>query len=134
MTDQPSTPELTMDAEKLYREEIVTDRSVGTIRRLVPVTSGGEEDPGRDVVYVGQAQLLTPLGAVPLSFEIEASSLAGAVEGFPAAAEKAVQETMEEMQELRRQAASSIVVPESGAGLGGPGGMPDLGGGKIKLP
>ena len=41
----------------------------------------------------------------------------------------AMEETIAEMQELRRQAASSIVVPEAGAGLGVPGGP-----GKIKLP
>lgn len=131
MTDQLKTSDLRMNPDNLYREEIITDHSVGTIRRLVPVDTSGEDDPGRQTLYVGQAQLLTPLGTVPLSFEIDASTLAEAIDGFPKAAEKAVEETMDEMRELRRQAASSIVVPEVG---GGPGGMPDLGSGKIKLP
>lgn len=134
MTDQLETSDLRMNPDNLYREEIITDHSVGTIRRLVPVDTRGDDDPGRQTLYIGQAQLLTPLGTVPLSFEIDASTLAEAIDGFPATAEKAVEETMDEMRELRRQAASSIVVPEGGTGLGGPAGMPDLGSGKIKLP
>ena len=40
---------------------------------------------------------------------------------------------MRDLQELRRQQASSIVVPQGGmGGLGGPGGLP--GGGKIQMP
>ena len=41
---------------------------------------------------------------------------------------------MEELKELHREAASSIVLPEAGGGgLGGMGGIPG-GGGKIQLP
>ena len=35
--DPARTADATMDAASLYREEIVTDRKVGTIRLLVPV-------------------------------------------------------------------------------------------------
>jgi len=46
------------------------------------------------------------------------------------AANKAIQDTMEQLRELRRQAASSIVVPDmSKGGHGGLGG-----GGKIQMP
>lgn len=121
--------ELEMNADDLYREDTFTDRGPGTIRQLTPVKVDGSEDPGRARIYVGQAQLLTPLGAVPLSFEIKAASLSEAIDGFAAQAKIAMEETISEMQELRRQAASSIVVPEAGGGLGVPGGP-----GKIKLP
>jgi hypothetical protein len=127
-------PDAGMNAADLYSEEVFTDRRVGTIQRLAPVTPDGQPDPSRPVLYVGQAQVLTPAGALPLSFDIPASSLAEAVAGFGPAAEKAVAETMQRLQELRREAAGSIIVPESGAaGLGpGLGGVP--GGGKIRMP
>ena len=127
----PQIPE--MDGKDLYREESFTDRRVGTIRRLTPVTEDGSEDPARSVVYVGQSQMLTPAGTLPLSFEIDARSLGEAAQKFSAAAQDAVDRTIQELEDLRREAASSIVIPEVGGGsLGGAGGLP--GGGKIHMP
>ncbi len=124
--------ELALDADNLYREEIFTDQHAGTLRRLTPVHSDGTTDPARRVLYVGQAQLLTPVGTVPLAFEIQANGLKEALAGFAAAAREAVDRTLEELQELRREAASSIVIPDlDPRGPGGPGGLP--GGGKIQL-
>ncbi len=132
MPDETSL-ELKMDPTALYREEVFTDRQAGTLRRLTPVTPDGSPDGTRAVIYVGQAQLLTPVGALPLSFEIDARSLQEAIERFPQAAKVAVDQAVEELKELRREASSSIVLPEAGGGLGGPpGGLP--GGGKIQLP
>jgi hypothetical protein len=54
------------------------------------------------------------MGAVPISFEIEALTLDVAIEKFGAAAEQAVQQTMQELQELRREQASSLVIPDAG--------------------
>jgi hypothetical protein len=119
-----------MNAADLYLEEIFTDRRVGTVQRLTPVTASGLPDPARQVIYVGQAQVMTPAGALPLSFEIPARSLAEAIAGFGDAAEGAVKETMQRLQEMRREAAGSIILPESGGGLG-PGAP---GGGKIRMP
>ena len=121
---------LTMDAAGVYREDVYTDRKVGTIRSLTPVKSDGSPDPGRKPVYVGEAQILTPMGAIPVTFEIDAATLDAAVTQYPAAAKEAVERTIKEIQELRRQAASSIVIPQGG-GLP-PGGLG--GGGKIQLP
>jgi hypothetical protein len=128
-----------MDAADLYREEIVTDRRVGTIRVLNPIKVDGSTDAKRPAVYVGEAQIYTNMGALPLSFEIPAASLAQAVAGYADAAKEAVDRAMRELEEMRRQAASSIVIPRGGAGGGnfGPGGMPGGGlggGGKIQLP
>jgi len=121
-----------MNAADLYSEEIFTDRRVGTIQRMTPVTAEGVPDPARPTLYMGQAQVMTQAGALPLSFEIPAASLGEAVEGFGPAAEKAVAETMRRLQEMRREAAGSIIVPESGGGGGLGPGMP--GGGKIQVP
>jgi len=123
----------TMDAASLYLEEQFTDRRVGAIRRLTPVKSDGTPDSARTTLYVGQAQIMTNMGPVPINFEIEASSLAEAVSRFGDAANAAVERTAKELQELRRQSASSIVIPEGGmGGLGGAGGLPP--GGRIKMP
>ena len=111
----------TMDATQVYREEIFTDRKVGTIRRMTPVTLDGAVDSTRPVIFVGQAQVMTPMGAVPISFELDADTLAAAVEKFGATAEQAVQQTMRELQEMRREQASSLVIPDTaGAGLPNP--------------
>jgi len=114
--------QITMDAANLYREEIFTDRRVGTIRCLLPVTDSGSADATRAVLFVGQAQVMTPMGAMPISFELPGPTLAAAVAQFGDAAEHAVQETMRELQELRREQASSLVIPDSaGGGLPNPG-------------
>lgn len=105
-----------MDSTQIYREETFTDRKVGTIRRLTPVAADGTEDSARPVVFVGQAQVMTPMGAVPISFELDAATLNAAIEKFGAAAESAVQQTMRELQEIRREQASSLVIPDAAGG------------------
>lgn len=129
--------EARMDAANLYREEIYTDRRVGTIRLLTPVTKDGAPDPSRKVLYVGETQVLTPAGMLPVAFEIDARSLAEAIEKFGDGVKQAVEQTVQELRELRREAASSIVIPDRMPGnLGGPGGLGGPGapgGGKIHL-
>jgi hypothetical protein len=114
---EQGAPDTKMDATALYREDIVTDRKVGTIRRMTPLKSDGTDDAARPTLYVGEAQIMTNAGPLPINFEIEAKDLAEAVEKFGDAAKEAVERTVRELQELRRQQASSIVVP----GMGGPG-------------
>ena len=128
MQDTLSTTEISMDASALTREDVFTDNRVGTIRRLTPVNGDGGHDESRTVQYLGSTQIMTPAGALPLSFEIPAESLSEAVEGFGEAAQVAVEKTMEELREMQRQAASSIVVPKAGMDPGA------MGGGKIQLP
>jgi hypothetical protein len=106
----------TMDSTQIYHEETFTDRRVGTIRRLTPVTADGSVDSTRPVIFVGQAQVMTPMGAVPISFELDASTLNAAIEKFGIAAEQAVQQTMHELQEIRREQASSLVIPDAAGG------------------
>ncbi|MCJ7452071.1 MAG: hypothetical protein MUO39_06285 [Steroidobacteraceae bacterium] len=133
MAGQTNAPDPKMDSQDLYREDLYTDRRVGTIRVMTPVKPDGTPDPSRATSYVGQAQIMTPAGALPLSFEIEAKTLAEACEGFAAGAKVAFEETMQELQEMRRQQASSIVIPDAGAAsaIAGQGGPPR---GKIQFP
>jgi hypothetical protein len=120
----------TMDAASLYREEIFTDRAVGTLRVLNPVTADGTPDRSRPTIYTGEAQLMTNMGPLPISFDVPASSLAEAVAHYADAAKEGVAHAMRELAEMRRQQSSSIVIPQGGAlPPGGP-----LGGGKIQMP
>ena len=106
MPADPRSPEATMDAASLYREEIITDRKVGTIRLMVPVKSDGSPDPARPTIYTGDAQIMTNMGALPVSFDIEATNLAEAVANYGEAAKAGIERTMRELQELRRQQSS----------------------------
>lgn len=124
--------DITMEATSLYREEIYTDRRIGTIRALVPVNADGATDIARPVVYVGEAQIMTQMGPLPVSFEIEAKTLSEAVSGYADAAKTAVERTVNELQEMRRQAASGLVLPGQGGGGFGPSGLG--GSGKIQMP
>jgi hypothetical protein len=126
-------PEVSMDAASLYREEIYTDRSVGTMRVLHPVTKDGLADAARPTLYVGEAQLMTNMGPLPIAFEIDATNFADAIARYGTAAKEGIERTMRDLQELRRQSQSSLIVPGAG---GMPGGLPPGGltGGGLKLP
>ena len=129
-TKSESLNDIKVDSKALYLEEIFTDRRIGTIRRLTPVQGDGERDTARAVLYIGETQVMTPAGALPIGFEIGAGSLEEAADKFGQLAKEAIERTVKELQELRRQAASSIVIPQGG--LPPTGGMP--GGGKIQMP
>src|SRR5215213_11104479 len=128
--EQQTTNDIKVDPKALFLEEVFTDRRVGTIRRLTPVKDDGQRDTAKAVLYVGETQVLTPAGALPIGFEITAGSLKEAAEKFGQLAREAIERTVKELQEMRRQAASQIVVPQGGlppAGGMGPGG-------KIQMP
>src|SRR5205807_8026396 len=69
-------------------------------------------------------------GALPIGFDIPAVTLEEAADKFGQLAREAIERTVKELQEMRRQAASQIVVPQGPLPpLGGAGG-----GGKIQMP
>jgi len=128
---QPAV-DMQMDVANLYREDSYTDRKLGVIRCMTPVTPAGETDTTRPILFMGQAEIMTSMGPVPINFEIEGSTLGQAVANFADAAQKGIQHTVEQINEMRRQQSSQLVVA--------PGNMPGLkgdprgGGGKIQLP
>ena len=134
MNDPMQEQDIQMDGTNLAREDVFTDSRIGTIRRLTPGTEDGSEDSSREVQYIGSTQIMTPAGALPLTFELPNESLAAAVAGFGDAAKEAVERTREELKEIQRQAASQIVVPKGGmdpgmggmGGAGGPGGRREI--------
>ena len=132
MAAQNDLPEIQLDPKGLYREDVFTDRRAGSIRRLTPVTIDGAVDATRPVLFSGQTQLLTPAGVLPLGFEIEAKTLEEALQKFPEGVKVALEQAIDEARELRREAASRIVVPDVGGGVGPAGAGPAAG--KIKFP
>ena len=68
------------------------------------------------MLFSGQTQLLTPAGVLPLGFEIEAKSLDEALQKFPDGVKVALEQAIDEAREMRREAASRIVVPDVGGG------------------
>jgi hypothetical protein len=118
MSDQTDNA---MDPNSLYREENFTDQKLGAIRRMIPVNSDGSDDKDREVMFFGSAQVMTPMGALPLNFALEGSTIGAAAEDFAGKAAIAVEEAAKELENMRREQASQIVVPGQGGGMGGPG-------------
>lgn len=100
-----------LDGDTLYREENITDLKVGSIRILTPIKSDGSTDPARATLYMGQTQLVSQMGPLPVSCEIDANSLFEAIEKFPEAVKDAVEHMIDEVKEMQREQASQIVVP-----------------------
>jgi hypothetical protein len=128
MADENMDTEISMDGTSLFKEEMFTDRKVGTIQRLTQVDGEGQPLADGEVLFVGQTQLMTRAGPLPLSFELDAKNLTEAAEKFAAGANTAMEETVKRLEDMRREQSSSIIVP----GADGGGGMP--GGGQLKMP
>jgi hypothetical protein len=110
--NQPDLSEhLKIDSSNLYIEETLTDLKAGSIRRLTPVTLDGKNDTSRRLIFVGQTQLMTQMGPLPVQGRIDARTLSEAIGKFPEAIQAAVEVMMEEAREAQRQEASRIVVP-----------------------
>ena len=89
---------LTVDRKNLYREESFTDIKVAAIRQLTPVNPDMSPDDSRRPLYMGQTQLMTPSGPVMLQSILEATTLDEAIEKFPAAMQKEVDNVMTQVQ------------------------------------
>ena len=71
-----------MDVSNLYTEELITDRKVGTIHVLTPINTDGTRDTQRPMLFLGETNLMTQMGPLPISFEIPAQNVAEAVAGM----------------------------------------------------
>lgn len=101
--DQTNNINFTVDQENLYREEVITDIKVASIRRLVPVKSDGTEDTSRPVMFIGHSQLMSPEGPVPIQSKLEAENLEEAIKEFPTAMKAALNEILEQIVKMRQQ-------------------------------
>ncbi|MCX5821354.1 MAG: hypothetical protein NT047_15835 [Deltaproteobacteria bacterium] len=104
--------------QNLHQEEVFTDLTVGEIRRLSPVKRNGEPDKTRPILFVGQAQIYTQQGPMPIQFPIDAKNLQQAMDNFSEAMEEFVAHMVEQARELQRQEQSRLIVP----GASAPGG------------
>ncbi|MCC5850378.1 MAG: hypothetical protein JJU29_20010 [Verrucomicrobia bacterium] len=121
-----SLDNIQFNAADLWREEVYTDRTVGSIRVMIPVTVDGEPDLNRKTEYFAQTQVMTGSGPLPVEGPIEADSLKEAIAGFGKATKAAVEDMIERAREMQREAANQIVTPGQAMG----GGMPRPGGGQ----
>ena len=113
MVEQQPQPldELKLEVTNLYREEHFTDLRVGSIKQLTPVNADGSRDVARPIVFIGETQLMSQVGPLPVQTRIEGDDLEAAIAAFPAAIKVAVEAMIEEVKELQRQEMSRIVVP-----------------------
>ena len=118
--------DLRVDAANLYREDVYTDLQVATLCRLTPVKPDGTDDASRPVLFVAGTQLMSQVGPVPVSAQVDAKDLGDAIAKFPDAIRAAVEEMVEEAREMQRRESSRLVVP-------GPGAIPPSGKGPISL-
>jgi hypothetical protein len=137
--DRTGAAEISVDTENLHLEEVFTDLRAASVRRLTPVKADGSPDPGREIMYIGETNLMTQMGPLPVQFPIEATSLADAFGQFAEGVKGAIERLNERAKEMVREESSRIVVPSAappgvggvGGGMGVPGARP--GAGKILL-
>lgn len=123
---QQSQPDdLNLNSDNLYLEEAFTDLEVGSIRRLTPVKADGTLDPTRPLKFIGQTQLMTRAGPLPIEMPIEAASLKEACDKFGQAIEDTMQRIAAQIERHQIEQARQIVVPSTG--LGGLGNLPGAG-------
>ncbi len=103
--------EVKVDRQNLYKEDTFTDMKVAWIRRLTPVDVDGNVDLSRKVRFMGESQIMSPAGPLPVQFAIEGTTLDQAIERFPEALSAAVEEMISAAEELRRREMTGIVVP-----------------------
>jgi len=110
--------ELNIDKKNLYREESITDLKVGSIRVLKPIKIDGSDDSGREEIFVGNTQIMTPQGAIPLQAKLSAKTLEAAMDEFPGAMQQALAQMVEEVKKMQEEEAkrpkqddSRIIVP-----------------------
>ena len=112
MNDDPKkTVEFSVDRQNLYQEAVYTDLKIATIRQLIPVKADGAQDKSRKVIYVGQTNLLTPEGPIPIQGVITAKDLQQAIKRFPEAMNEAMDKLVEQAQRAKQEKESRIIMP-----------------------
>ena len=103
--------DLTVRQDNLYLEESFTDLDLTSIRRLTPVKPNGIKDKNRKSIFVGHTQLMTPNGPRPIQSPLEARNLKEAMEKYPAAMKKAIENMLEQLKKLQQKEEPRIIVP-----------------------
>ena len=110
--------DFSIDKNNLYREESMTDIKVGAIRSLTPIKSDGTNDDSREAIYIGNTQLMSPQGPVPVQARLKATTLDEAIDIFPEAMKQAMEQMIEEAKKMQaeqtraqQQEDSRIIMP-----------------------
>lgn len=110
--------DFTVDKSNLYREESITDLKVASVRRLIPVKADGTDDSTRPTIFIGQTQLMSPEGPLPIQSELAAGTIEEALDEFPAAMKRSLAEVVEKIKKMQQQqqqrgrgSDSRIIVP-----------------------
>jgi len=106
-------PEFKVEKENLYQEEYFTDMKLATIRRLTPVNQDGTIDKTRSIIFVGQANLMSEAGPIPISTMISAQDLPEAIQNYPEAMVQAMEKIQEEIRKYQQENQSSIASSEN---------------------
>ena len=115
-TDQNQNEELVFDKNNLYMEKTYTDLKTGSIKQLTPVKADGSKDESRTPMFMGQTQMMSPSGPLPIQCMIEANNFDEAAEKFPEAINATVERIIEEAKKAKQEEASRIVVPGQDTG------------------
>ena len=99
-----------MDSNNLFKETVYTDRKSGSIKMLEKINIETNTIANDEKLFIGETQIMTPMGALPINFEIPAKTINDAVGEFEIP-QIAINKAVEEIKEMKRKAASSIVVP-----------------------
>ena len=88
------------------------------MRLLKPIKIDGSDDSGRDQIYIGHTQIMTPQGMIPLQSRLTAKTLEAAIDEFPGAMQQALAKMVEEVKKMQEEEAkkpsqddSRIIVP-----------------------
>ncbi len=111
--NKPPMSEIALDSDNIYREEIFTDVKIGSIRRLTPVKSDGSQDYTRKPIFIGQTQLVSPEGSMPLQCHIEAKNIKEALDKFSGAMNRALETMFAKLEKMKSEEESRIIVPGS---------------------
>ena len=114
--DEKKEVDFRIDRSNLYREESFTDLKVGTIKCLNPVRADGSPDKTRKKIFLGNTNVMTPQGPIPIQGAIPAKELQQAIKKFPEAMEAAMDRLIEEAkkyQEQQQAEDSQIQKPDS---------------------
>lgn len=110
--------DFTVDDKNLYKEESITDLKAGSIRLLKPIQLDGSDDSGREVIFIGHTQIMTPQGSIPLQAKLTSNTLEAAIKEFPNAMQQALEKMVEEVKRMQQEEAnrpqqddSRIIVP-----------------------
>jgi hypothetical protein len=117
MNDEKNQIDFTVNKSGLYREVMFTDLRAASIRKLVPVLADGTDDKSRSVIFIGATQLMTPDGPLPIQTKLAATTLEQALDEFPNAMQKSLEEVVDEIRKMQQEQQrhskddSRIIVP-----------------------